>query len=503
MKQSWYRDPVVLAVALPTLVLHLALVNRYDLFRDELYFIVCGQHPSFGYVDQPPLIPLLAAGLYALGHHVWLLRLPAVFAAVAVVVITVRFARQLGGGDAAAATAGIAVAIAPLSLGMANTLHTTIFEPVAWTLIAFALARALIFDDRRAMIWGGIAGGVALEAKYALVSWLIALAIGLLLTPERRIFARRELWLGVGITIVIAVPSIAWQAAHGWPFAELAHAAADKNASVSLPAFLINQVVVWNPFFAPIWLTGILAPFALRGLAPLRFLSIAFVVVTALIYVTHGKDYYIAAAYPSMFTIGSIAFERAVRSVAARMAYILLAASFSALVAPIATPLLSPEGMHAYMQRLHVAPQQQESSFAGTSLPQQFADQLGWHDFVREVGRAYDALSPAERAKTAIVVDNYGEAAALDLYGAPYHLPPALAGHNQFYLWGLRGQSPRNVLLVQRNVDRLRPYCDDLRMLGATFSPWAMSHENGKSIAFCSGLRASLSSLWPGLKNFS
>jgi hypothetical protein len=36
-------------------VLHLIVAGRYDIFRNELYFIVCGRHPDFGYVDQPPL----------------------------------------------------------------------------------------------------------------------------------------------------------------------------------------------------------------------------------------------------------------------------------------------------------------------------------------------------------------------------------------------------------------------------------------------------------------
>jgi len=86
---SWYRDRVAVAIAVPTLLVHLAFANRYDVFRDELYFIVCGRHPAFGYADQPPLVPLLAAALYALGHQTWLLRLPAVLAAAALVLLAV------------------------------------------------------------------------------------------------------------------------------------------------------------------------------------------------------------------------------------------------------------------------------------------------------------------------------------------------------------------------------------------------------------------------------
>ncbi len=135
-------------------------------------------------------------------------------------------------------------------------------------------------------------------------------------------------------------------------------------------------------------------------------------------------------------------------------------------------------------------------------MPQIFADMLGWHDFVREVGVAYDSLPPNERARTSILVDNYGEAAALDVYGTAYGIPPALSGHNQYFFWGLRGQDPENVLRVQSNPERLRPYCAQMRELGTTRSRYARGLENGKTIAFCRGVHPSLATIWPSFKVF-
>ena len=54
-------DPYVATLTLATCAIHLAVAGRYDIFRNELYFIVCGWRPAFGYVDQPPLAPLVAA----------------------------------------------------------------------------------------------------------------------------------------------------------------------------------------------------------------------------------------------------------------------------------------------------------------------------------------------------------------------------------------------------------------------------------------------------------
>jgi 4-amino-4-deoxy-L-arabinose transferase-like glycosyltransferase len=496
-------DRIALTLAALVLVVRLPLGNRYDVFRDELYFIVCGRHPSFGYVDQPPLVPLLAAGLYALGHQTWLLRLPAALAAAGVVWLTVRFVRLLSGGIAAAWTAGIMAALAPMFLGLFATFNTTVFEPLAWTALAYALTRAALLDDRRALVWGGVVAGLALEAKYAIPAWLAALAAGLLFTPERRLFARRELWLGLALAAALASPSIAWQAAQHWPFIELARAAGDKNVSVAPLAFLANQVFVMNPLFAPIWIAGIAAPFIWRDLARARFVALAFLTVTAIVVATHGKDYYLAAAYPPLFALGAIAFERSIRRTAVRIAYLTAAVALSAIAAPLALPLLPPPALITYMQRLHLAPAQTEKSFAGTVLPQEFADQLGWHDFVREVGAAWISLPPGVRAHTSILVDNYGEAAAIDVYGAEYGLPPALSGHNQYYRWQTRGQPATHVLRVQNNLERLRPYCAEVRALGTTSSPYAMAYENGKDIAYCRALHPPLTEIWPKLKNYN
>ena len=476
---------------------HLAFANRYDLFRDELYFIVCGRHPAFGYADQPPLVPFLAAALYAIGHETWIVRLPAVLASAALVWVVVAFVRLLGGRDGAAWIAAIAAGFAPILLGASATLNTTAFEPLAWTLVAYALARAALLDDRRALVWAGLAAGLAMEAKYSLPLWLAGLAFALAFFPERRLFRTREMWLGLALAFVLAVPSVIWQATHGLPFLELVRDARGKDVSVPPVAFALNQVLIMSPAFAPIWLCGFFAPFGLRDLRGVRFLPIAFAFAAVAIVEGGGKDYYLASAYPPLFALGGVAIERLVRSAALRTAYLGVAFAGTLALAPLALPILAPDALVAYQRMLHLTPQAQEQGDDADLVPPLFADMLGWHDFVREVGVAYDALPPAERARTAIVVDNYGEAAALDIYGAPYGLPPALSGHNQYFFWRLRGQHPLDVLRVQFHPDRMRPHCTELTRFGPTHSRYARDFENGRTIALCRDIHPSLETLWP------
>lgn len=496
-------DALAWGLAAFAFVLHAAFANRYDVFRDELYFIVCGRHPDFGYADQPPLVPLLSAALYAFGHQTWLLRLPCVLAAAVLPWLAVKFVRLAGGGNGAAIAAGIACTIAPMLMGLMAVFNTTVFEPIAWTGIAYFLARAITRGEQRALIWCGAIAGLALEAKYSGVLWLGSLALGLLATPQRGLFIKPSLWIGAALAAAIAAPSTIWQAAHGWPFIELMQAAQFKNTQFPPSEFLLNQVKVMNPLLAPLWLAGIVAPFLIFSLKPLRFLSIAFALALTLTIISHGKDYYIAAAFPSMFVLGATAFEHYVRAAWARAVYLVLAIALSTVAAPLALPILPPAMLLNYMKALHQQPQQEERSFAGTPLPQVFADQFGWRDFTKEVGVAWREIPPELRATTSIKVDNYGEAAALDIYGGPYQLPPALTGHNQYFLWGLRGQHPINALVVQGDVNALRPYCTDVQVFGRTYSPYAMADENGKVIALCRNVHPSIEELWPRLKNFS
>ena len=505
-QEGWRSDRVALTFGLFALALHAVFAGRYDVFRDELYFIVCGRHPDFGYADQPPVVPLLAAGFYAFGHSVWMLRLPAILASGALAWLAVRFARLLGGGAVAGAVAALSVTIAPMLMGMAATLNTTAFDPLAWTAIAYGLVYAIRTGDPRALLLCGVIAGVDLEIKYALIFWGVSLIVGLGLTPERSLLVRKQLWWGAGAAALIALPSFVWQAAHGFPFRELAAAARDKNADIPATAFLLNQILIMNPVLAPVWLSGVAAPFVIQRLRPYRFASIAFVTCVALVIATHGKDYYAAAAYPVMFIFGAVAISAWATSTARRLALItgaVVATAFSAAAAPLALPVLSVPMLKAYIQSLPVQPQQQEKSFHGTLLPQVFADQLGWRDFAAQVGAAWAKIPASERARTSIKVDNYGEAAALDVYGEGEGLPPALTGHNQYFLWGPRGQRPVNLLVIQNHPERLAPYCQQTTILGATSSPDAMAYENDKAIVFCRGLKIDIRTIWPDLKTFS
>src|SRR5579864_8348607 len=105
-----FQRNVPLVSAVGVFLIHLVGNPHYGYFRDELYFIICGRHPQWGYVDQPPVVPLLAALTQTFGHSLVLLRaVPALFAA-AGAYVTCLLAKEFGGRTYAQVLAAVVFA---------------------------------------------------------------------------------------------------------------------------------------------------------------------------------------------------------------------------------------------------------------------------------------------------------------------------------------------------------------------------------------------------------
>ncbi|HZX68171.1 MAG TPA: glycosyltransferase family 39 protein, partial [Candidatus Elarobacter sp.] len=292
--------------AAATVVFHLLANPHYGFFRDELYFIMCGFRPDWGYVDQPPLVPLLAAATQLGGHSLVLLRaVPALFAAGAVFV-AIGLAARLGGGLFARVLTAIVVALSPVLAAFGGKVGTDEANPLLWTLAAYALLRFVRGEGRWALV-AGAAMGVALETKYSAIFFAFALVAALLLVPERRRLASGWMLGGVALCVLIALPSGLWQWAHGWPMLELLrNGQHGKNVVVGPLAYLGQEVLITGPLFAPVWIAGLVL---LATDRTARFLALAFVLLIAAMIVLHGKHYYPAAVYPIPFAAGCVALE--------------------------------------------------------------------------------------------------------------------------------------------------------------------------------------------------
>ncbi len=436
------------------LLLHLWANGGYDYFCDELYFIVCGQHPAWGYVDQPPLTPMIAAAERALFRDSLLgLRLVPALAAAALASLSADAARRLGGNLFARWLAGLAVLAAPVLCADGLLLSADTLQPLAWLSASLILMSAIERDRPAAWAMLGAIAGLALLAKYVIAFYLIAMAVGLVLTPQRRALARPGPWLAAGLALAIVSPNLLWQQAHDWPFLRLNGAAFNgRNLSYGPLGYLLQQVLIIGPLNAPLWIAGLAGFAAWPRFAAHRWVAIAWAALMGLMLAIHGKSYYPAAIYPLLLAGGAVVVEAAIRSGAGRGAILALTVLGGVALLPFTLPILPLDRFIAYEHLLGQGSGLKTERAAIDKqpvgeLPPNYAYMFGWRELAATVGRAYRALPPADRAHAVFLGRDYNEAAAVDVFGRPWGLPPAISGRNNYFLWGPRGQDGAVVLL--------------------------------------------------------
>ena len=477
---------------------------RYGYFRDELYYMACGEHPAWGYVDQPPLIGWVAWLLqHTIGASLYALRLLPALAASAPIWLTARLARELGGKRRAEIVAALLAAVMPVAVTMAHLFTMNAFDLALWTALALILVRLENTGNPQLWLLFGAVAGIAILNKYGVIFFLLALLAGTLATGWRRWFANTYFWMGIVLTIFIALPNFLWQQQRHFPFLELMRNIRRNGRDVALPplGFFLQQLQIVNPvsmlavFAGAIWL--------LRS-KRYRVLGIAFVVFYTALMLMKAKNYYLAPVYPMMFAAGAVALTQwtdrprlrwipAVTGALASLVFLLLL--------PMFIPVLDVPHFEQYMRATGLKEPQFEHHKPAV-LPQIYADMFGWPEMVEKTAAFYNTLTPEQKRRTIIWGDNYGDAAAVDFFGPRYGLPKAIGGHQSFFIWGPRDYRRVDMInLGSHDDETLQSECDSVRVVGHVYHPQARSDEEF-DIYYCQGLRIDLQQVWPNTKKW-
>jgi hypothetical protein len=500
-RAGWLSHPAII-LGIAALAIHAFANQRYDFFRDELYFIVCGRHPAWGYVDQPPLVPLIAgfADWAAPGSLSTLRAVPALMAALTIAG-AVLLTRRLGGGSFAQWLAGVCTLLAPFDLVEGLLLDTDIFQPLAWLGCIWVLIDILEKGDQRRWLIVGAITGVALWSKYLILFDLVALALVMPFTPLRRAFLTPWPYLAGLLAAAIIAPNVIWQWRHDWPFLEIgAHGATGKNLAMSLPQYLMSEVILFGPAAAIVWITALAALGFSRRWRLYRVFALQYAVFILIEVALHGKDYYAAALYPPLFAFGAVTIETIVSRAALRGALVALVVAVGVVATPMAIPVLPVGRFVAYERALGYEPAPMETR-ALSDLPQVYADMFGWHEMARQVSQAYWALPDEDRAKAVFAANNYGEAAAVDIFGD--RLPPSISGHNNYFLWGPRGHDGSVVIRLTSKPEAAKEAYTEVDVVGQLNDPHAMPDEAHLFVVVCRGRKSSLIADWRQFKNYN
>jgi hypothetical protein len=471
--------------AVAVIALHLATNGTLGFHTDELYYLACGRHPALGYVDFPPLVPLLArleTGL--LGVSPWTLRvLPSLLGGF-LVALSGAYVRRLGGSLRLQGIALLAAIAAPYLLGTNWVFQTVTFDQVAW-MVALYWFLCLVLDQRpRYWIYLGITLGIGLEVKYTIVGLILGIGVAVLVTPSLRVTLRtRYPWVAAAIALLIWAPNLAWQVVEGFP--TLSYIANHRGGSGGPVTYLI-EFAVYFFFLLPLWLVGMISLLRDRTLRPIGIAC----AVPLLLFLFVGKSYYAAGTIPIALAQGLMALSRVNRprlrsglQIAVVVASVLEFVVFFFLVVPV-TP---PDRIHA--TRLD-------------TVNEVFADSVGWDDVASQVRTIYGNLPASERASTVVISAYYGVPGALEVYGNP-NVPEAFSPQLSDWFWLPGNLAATSALMVDYTPSEVAWMCTSPMLITHLTVPYQVAGlEQGAPVTFCQ-LKDPIPKVWGKLRNFS
>jgi Dolichyl-phosphate-mannose-protein mannosyltransferase len=459
------------------LALNLSVADRYGWHRDELYYREAGQHLSFGYMDFPPVAGWLARLAHVLfGDSLVGLRSFAILAGVGVIVVACLICRRLGGGTTAIAVTAFGAALTPFLLGANAIFQTVAFDQLAWVLLFLAAITVTDQPSARHWAWFGAAVGLALMTKYTSVVLLIGLLGGYAIASPR-LLRDRGLALAAAVALVIVLPNLIWQLGHDWASVDFIVNPPPSASDESRPEYVLNLFLLTGPAAAILGIAGFLR---LWREPSRRALAIAALFVPVAFFVTGGKSYYVIPVLILLIPAGAIAVEglTVARRRWAVTALAVLTVGFLAGGLPLLLPVRS------------------EHYLATSSLwedREDWAEEVGWPELAQQTARAYRASD----RPGAVLTGDYGEAGAINLYGAELGLPHAVSHHLTHRYWGPgRHGSARTALLVGFDPPEVAGLCRRHRVAGRISNHLGIHNEEwGQTIVDCR-LRAPLGKLW-------
>lgn len=487
------RRPVTLLAAGTAAVL-LATAGRYGYFGDELYFLAAGKHLSFGYADQPPVLPLLAALMNAIAPgSLVVFRIPAILATAAGVVVTALIARELGGRRKAQTRAAAAFAICGQFVGSGHYLATSTVDPLLWTLVLWLLVRWLRTRDDNLLLWLGLVTAVALNVKFLIGAFWAITAVTALVFDPRDLLRRPKLWAGAGIAALACVPTLLWQSLNGWPQLGMGDAVSREvteggGRTEFLPGLLAGAGLVIGALGVCYGLGVLLAA---RSLRPYRFLGWTAIGVVAVFLVANGRFYYAAGMFPILWAAAAVHLQD--RRPALWWRWV------------PTWPVFVLSALYSLPYALPVWPVQWLVEHPDAPHPAYATEEVGWPDLAGSVADVYRLLPPEQRAHTALVTAGYWQAGALDRYGPEAGLPQAYSGSRGFWYFGRPGENSVDadtVLFVGADPAKLAPHFRDARVVGSVQNRLGVLNASEHlPIWLLTGRTESWPVIWPQVKD--
>ncbi len=430
-----------MAIAAVVAILHLLTDSRYGFHRDELQFLSDGRHLAWGYVVYPPLTPFLAHIAFSVfGASLLGFRLFAILAQFAATVITGRMARDLGGHRLAQGAAALAIAVTPISIHYGTELIYSSFDYLWWILTAWFIIRLIRSQNPRWWIAIGAVLGLGLMTKYTIGIFVAGIVAALVFTPLRIYLRSRWLWMGIALTFLIVSPNIVWQLRHHLISLHWMHSIHLRDLGMGRDKhFILAQFLICANFFAtPLWIAGLVACLRSSRFRPYRPLVWMYLTPLVLLMLMRARDYYLAPSYPMLLAVGAVVAENWLGDLRPLRQRITVGSFFTLVV------------LYGLLAVVQVVPVFASGKLRAFTLAHSIdlRDEIGWPELVQTIATVRDSLPASSQANSAVLVGNYGEAGAVELYGPSYYLPPLITGTNSGWIRGYPGFQPSTLIVV-------------------------------------------------------
>jgi 4-amino-4-deoxy-L-arabinose transferase-like glycosyltransferase len=596
----------VWAIAVGTVVVHLATGWRYGFDRDELMALEDARHLAWGYVQYPPMTALFGwMALKLFGTSLAGFRFFAAVAQAVALVLTGMMAKEIckavaskdkktqhpgsknkpgapgatrmrhpqdstSGEWAAVVAAGAGV---PFCLGAGALMQYISFDYLCWVVVAFGMVKVLTpvaTEDKktqdpgakrgpgtgrggpqkavpaRALVsrsgekWWVVVGlgiGLGVLAKYTMAFLAVGVAMGVLSTEARGFLRSAWLWIGVLLSLVLALPNFLWQWQRGFPSVQFLRFLHTRDMSLGLTDWFLPGQVELTLLAFPLALAGLWFYFADEDGAPWRAVGWMYIAPLALLLIMRGRDYYLAPAYPMLYAAGAVWMERRWSAFAKATAGQRVARGawrengrgeignsgpgekggtvekWNSRTGKAARwmrrwlpAILVADAVVAGCVALPIMPVNSGWWRLAAKVDTVLPEEIGWPELVETVANIRDGLPQKDRARLGILAANYGEVGALNLFGEKYGLPRAISGVNSSWERGYGNPPPETVIVLGFKKEFLEQNFSSCELAGHAWNRYGVANEEtieDPDIFVCRGLKERWEEFWPKVKLFA
>jgi hypothetical protein len=428
----------IIFLAIFSISIHLVVINNLEYHRDELLYFSLGLHPAAGYATVPPLIGWIAWLMESLfGYSVFAVRLFPALISGAIIFLAASMAKELGGSRYASFLAALGLSISNFFLRTFSLYMPVFVEIFLWTLCIYLIIKYINSKKDNILVILGVVAGFALLNKYLVGLLFAGLIIIIPFTQYRDVLRKKMFWAGIAAGLIIFLPNFIWQISRGFPvFHHITELYSTQLVHMDYVLFLKEQLLmpITGTFFTIAGLIFLLLNKKIRRFRFLGLLSL-FIIVTLMI--LKGKSYYTLGIFPLLIIAGAVAYGHWIKKTWIRVVFPMVLVLLTIPVIPFGLPVYNQTGLIKYFKVLEdkygIDTGRRFEDGTIHSLPQDYADMLGWEELTSITNKAYQMI--ADKKACFIYCENYGQAGAITIIGKKYGLPGAVSFNESFRYW--------------------------------------------------------------------